>query len=165
MSTETPPPYNLPYNLARFHRVGRRYELALRLHQDALAQREQTLGPDHPDTVRSLTSLANTCYAAGRYPEALELFQEALARRERTLGPEHPDTLRSRGSLGNCYQAMGHYAEACRRHRETLALRERILGPEHPSAQASLSNLARAEAAAALARGGNAPGISPGNRL
>ena len=98
MAAEQPPAYNVTYHLARFHRVGRRYGRAIRLHQDALAERERTLGPDHPETLRSCTGLANSFYAAGHYPEAIELFQETLARRARTLGPEHPDTLRSRGS-------------------------------------------------------------------
>ena len=105
MAAEQPPAYNVTYHLARFHRVSRRYGRAIRLHQEALAERERTLGPDHPETLRSCTALANSFYAAGYYPEAIELFQETLTRRERTLGPEHPDTLRSRGSLGNCYHA------------------------------------------------------------
>lgn len=87
MPAEPPAAYNLAYHLARFHRVGRRYRRAIRLHQEALAQREQSLGRDHPDTLRSLTGLANSYYAAGCYDQALALFQETLARRERTLGP------------------------------------------------------------------------------
>lgn len=120
MSTQPPVGYNLAYHLARFHRVGRRYRRAIGLHQAALAEREQSLGGEHPETLRSLAGLANSYYAAGCYDRALALFQEALTRRERALGPEHPDTWRSRGSLGNCYQAMGNYAAAVRCHRATL---------------------------------------------
>ena len=108
-----------------------------------------TWGPDHPETLRSCTALANSFYAAGHYPEAMDLFRETLSRRARVLGPEHPDTLRSRGSLGNCYHAMGDYETAAGMHRQTLADRERVLGPDHPSSQASRNNLAKAEQALA----------------
>ena len=109
MEEKQPSPFNVNYHLGRFHRVSRRYSRAIRLHQEALEQRERALGPDHPDTLRSSTALANSFYAAGHFDMALELFRETLDRRARTLGPEHPDTLRSRGSLGNCYHAMGDH--------------------------------------------------------
>ena len=149
VETEQPSAFNVNYHLARFHRVSRRYNRAIRLHQQALAERERTLGADHPDTLRSCTGLANSFYAAGHFDVALDLFRETLERRTKTLGPEHSDTLRSRGSLGNCYHAMGDYETAARMHRETLDLRERILGPDHPSTQASRANLAKAEQALA----------------
>ena len=149
METDQPAPFNVNYHLGRFHRVSRRYGRAIRLHQDALAERERTLGPDHPETLRSCTALANSFYAAGHFDVATDLFRETLERRTRVLGPEHPDTLRSRGSLGNCYHARGEYERAAEMHRATLALRERILGHDHPSTRASRNNLARAEEALA----------------
>ena len=146
MAAEQPPAYNVTYHLARFHRVSRRYGRAIRLHQEALAERERTLGPDHPETLRSCTALANSFYAASYYPEAIELFQETLTRRERTLGPEHPDTLRSRGSLGNCYHATGDYAEAVQdAPGQPWRPGSEALGVDHPSTQASRNNLAKAE--------------------
>ena len=135
MTTAQPAGFNVNYHLARFHRVSRRYGPAIRLHQEALAERERTLGPDHPETLRSCTGLANSFYAAGHYGMAMDLFRETLQRRSRTLGPEHPDTLRSRGSLGNCYHATGDYKTAIQMHRQTLAVRQRVLGrrpSQHP---------------------------------
>ena len=152
METDRPADFNVNYHLARFHRVSRRYGRAIRLHQQALEERERTLGSDHPETLLSCTALANSFYAAGHFDIATDLFQETLQRRARVLGPEHPDTLRSRGSLGNCYHAAGDYETAARLHRETLALRERILGPDHPSTLASRANLAKAELALEDAR-------------
>ena len=154
MTTGQPTGFNVNYHLARFHRVSRRYGPAIRLHQQALAERERTLGSDHSETLRSCTGLANSFYAAGHFQMAMELFLETLERRSRTLGPEHPDTLRSRGSLGNCYHAIGDYQTAVRMHGQTLTIRERVLGPDHPSTQASRNNLAKAEEALAT---GSAP--------
>ena len=153
MTTEQPAAFNVDYHLARFHRVSRRYGQAIHHHYLALMDRRSSLGPDHPDTLRSSTGLANSFYAAGHHDEALALFRDTLERRSRVLGPDHPDTLRSRGSLGNCHHAMGDYETAVRLHRETLALRERILGVDHPSTQASRNNLARAEQALLIHEG------------
>ncbi len=155
MTSAQPAGFNVNYHLARFHRVSRRYGPAIRLHQEALAERERTLGPDHPETLRSCTGLANSFYAAGHYGMAMDLFRETLQRRSRTLGPDHPDTLRSRGSLGNCYHATGDYKTAIQMHRQTLAVRQRVLGADHPSTQASRNNLAKAERALAESPCGN----------
>ena len=37
------------------------------------------LGPDHPDTLRSMANLANSYTALGRHAEALRLREETLA--------------------------------------------------------------------------------------
>jgi Tfp pilus assembly protein PilF len=68
-------------------------------YERALAIREAALGPDHPDTARSLNNLAILCYHEGDMPEAARLMRRALEIREARLGPEHPDTQGSRQSL------------------------------------------------------------------
>ena len=70
--------FDLNYNLARFHRVSRRYREAIQLHGMALASRRQKLGVDHVDTLRSQSSLANAFYAAGYYQQARQMFQDTL---------------------------------------------------------------------------------------
>ena len=90
MVTEQPGAFNVDYHLARFHRVSRRYGQAIHHHYQGLMERRRTLGPDHPDTLRSSTGLANSFYAAGYYDEALALFRDTLERRSSALGPEHP---------------------------------------------------------------------------
>ena len=147
MPTEQSASFNVDYHLGRFHRVSSRYGQAIQLHHRALMDLRESLGPDHPETLRSSTALANSFYAAGHYPEAIALFEDTLERRARTLGPEHPDTLRSRGSLGNCFHATGDYETAVSMHEQTLALREKVLGHDHPSTRASRNNLDRARKA------------------
>ena len=116
-----------------------------------LADRERFLGPDHPDTLTSRSSLANAYRAAGRAAEAIPLHERTLADRERLLGPDHPSTLTSRNSLADAYWAAGRAAEAIPLHERTLADRERLLGPDHPSTLTSRSNLADAYWAAGRA--------------
>ncbi len=68
-----------------------KYEQAEPLYQRALAIYEQALGPEHPDTARSLNNLAILYDDQGKYEQAEPLYQRALAIREKALGPEHPD--------------------------------------------------------------------------
>jgi serine/threonine protein kinase len=100
------------------------------------------LGPDHPETLRSMHDLANCYRDLGRYAEAFRLYEETLALRKTKLGPDHPDTLASMSSLANSYSDLGRYAEAFRLYEETLALRKAKLGPDHPDTFMSMSSLA-----------------------
>ena len=82
------------------------------MHEQALADRERVLGPDHPDTLDSRDNLALAYQAAGRTDEAIPLHEQALAAYERVLGPDHPDTLTSRNNLANAYRAAGRTDES-----------------------------------------------------
>jgi serine/threonine protein kinase len=100
------------------------------------------LGPDHPDTLRSMHCLARSYAALGQFAEALELREETLARRKATLGPDHPDTLRSMHCLACSYADLGRRADALALREETLALMKTTLGPDHPDTLRSMYNLA-----------------------
>jgi tetratricopeptide (TPR) repeat protein len=100
------------------------------------------LGPDHPETLRSMHNLARSYHDLGQYAEALELKEETLALRKARFGPDHPDTLKSVSSLAAGYHALGRYAEALKLCEETLALRKARLGPDHPDTLTSMHNLA-----------------------
>ena len=75
------------------------YNEAIKLFQEILTARTRVLGASHPDTLRSLGSLANSYRAAGRHQQASRLHKKALAARQRTLGPDHPSTRASRRNL------------------------------------------------------------------
>jgi tetratricopeptide (TPR) repeat protein len=110
--------------------------------QRALDLRKAELGPDDPDTLRSMYNLANSYDDLGRYAEALKLRQETLARRKAELGPDHPDTLRSMNSLATSYLALGQNAKALELWEKTLALQKAELGPDHPDTLTSMMGLA-----------------------
>ena len=117
---------------------------AIQVGEPLLADMEQVLGPDHPDTLTCRNNLALAYQAAGRAAEAIPLFERTLAGRERVLGPDHPDSLVSRNNLAVAYRAAGRAAEAIPLHERTLAGRERVLGPDHPDSLVSRNNLAAA---------------------
>jgi tetratricopeptide (TPR) repeat protein len=121
--------------------LGRHTE-ALNLYEETLTLQKAKLGPDHPDTLRSMHGLASSYQALGRHAEALKLHEETLARRKARLGPDHPDTLSSMYSLANNYLDLGRHTEALKLHEETLVRRKARLGPDHPDTLSSMHGLA-----------------------
>src|SRR5437667_998388 len=79
----------LNQDAAMLHDSGK-FPEAVPLLQRALAIREKTLGPEHPDVAASLDNLAGLYRVQGKYREAEPLYRRALAIEERTLGREHP---------------------------------------------------------------------------
>jgi Tetratricopeptide repeat len=57
------------------------------------------LGAEHPDTLGSMDSVAETFRDLGDLQGARELHEQTLAARRRVLSPDHPDTLRTMNSL------------------------------------------------------------------
>jgi hypothetical protein len=70
------------------------------------------LGPEHRDTIESMSWLAVSYAAAGRQNEALTLREEVLTLRRKVLGMEHPDTLAAMVSLDKSYRTSGEVARA-----------------------------------------------------
>jgi hypothetical protein len=73
--------------------------------EDILARRVKVLGWDHPDTLRSRSSLANTLAALGRHDEAAKLHQEIIDDRVKVLGSDHERTELSRKRLATVRDA------------------------------------------------------------
>jgi tetratricopeptide (TPR) repeat protein len=63
------------------------------MHSQSLKLREKVLGPQHPDTLRSINNLAQALRDQGKYQMAEEIQRQALELSEKVLGLEHPDTL------------------------------------------------------------------------
>jgi serine/threonine protein kinase/tetratricopeptide (TPR) repeat protein len=99
-------------------------------------------GPEHPDTLKSMSGLALTYAGLGRHADALNLQEETLALMKAKLGPDHPATLASMNNLALCYATLGRQADALKLQEETLALRRAKLGPDHLDTLASMNNLA-----------------------
>ncbi|GAA4263836.1 FxSxx-COOH system tetratricopeptide repeat protein [Dactylosporangium darangshiense] len=118
------------------------YSTVITLGAPLVADLEQALGPDHPNTMWSRGSLAAAYRAVRRLDEAIALGERTVADRERVLGPDHPDTLWSRSNLAAAYRDGGRPDEAIALDERTVADRERVLGPDHPDTLWSRNNLA-----------------------
>src|SRR5439155_15272680 len=66
------------------------YSAAEQMCLHALAIRERTLEPDHPDLAKVLINLGSIYHSQGKYELAEPPLRRALLIRERVLGPEHP---------------------------------------------------------------------------
>ena len=111
-------------------------------YERALAIREQVLGPNHPDTAKSLNNLAAALWAQGELAAARPLHERALAIWEQTLGPDHPHTAVSLHNLAVTFTSQGELAAAKPLLERALSIRDRVLGPDHPDTAYSLNGLA-----------------------
>ncbi|RKL04135.1 hypothetical protein BFJ70_g17220 [Fusarium oxysporum] len=102
----------------------------------------KVLGEKHPDTIRSMASLATTYHAQGRNDKAESFKKKALELRRETLGEKHPDTIKSLADLAATYHAQGRYNEAERLFNEALNQRREVLGDKHPDTMWSMAALA-----------------------
>jgi hypothetical protein len=105
------------------------YPEAEKLERETLDIQRRVLGPEHPDTLASITQLAATLYYEGRYSEAEKLGQQALESKRRILGPENPDTLWSMVILAKLLMIRGsqRIMKMCRRGINHLRLFSREL--------------------------------------
>jgi len=105
--------------------------------------RSRALGPENPDTLKSMTLLAWILFRQGQYAEAERLQRHTLDIKRRALGPENPNTLQSMNDLAETLEFEGNFAPAETLLRETLDIRRRVLGPEHPDTLESMTELPR----------------------
>jgi tetratricopeptide (TPR) repeat protein len=102
-----------------YQTAGRLAE-ALPLYEQTLELRKAKLGPEHPDTLTSMSNLAVAYQTAGRLAEALPLYEQTLELRKAKLGPEHPETLRSMNNFAGAFESAGRLDEAEALFREGL---------------------------------------------
>ncbi|KAL1992613.1 hypothetical protein VTN49DRAFT_4645 [Thermomyces lanuginosus] len=133
-----------------FSKVGRSFQIlgqyreAEIMHTRALDGQEKMLGPDHPDTLHSVSNLGNTFCIQGQYEKAEELHRRALKGREEVLGPDHIHTLYSVLNLGNVFINQGQYERAEAMYQRAQDGFQKKLGPSHPDTLTSIMNLGNA---------------------
>jgi serine/threonine protein kinase/tetratricopeptide (TPR) repeat protein len=120
------------------------YQKAIRQHRRALALRRAQLGPDHPETLKSMVSLAQDYWGAGQPPKALALYRETFRLCKARSGPNDSETLWSMKGLADALQATGRLAEAMPLYEEALRRAKKALGRRHPDTLIYMDNLANA---------------------
>ena len=97
------------------------------LYRDALRCSRETLGDTHPDTLRSMNSLAWMLHVLpGCTVEAVSLAREAARGFEEECGATHANTLNTLDTLAAALEADG-------REDEAAAVRERIMQVDNGS--------------------------------
>jgi tetratricopeptide (TPR) repeat protein len=109
--------------------------------ESLLELRRQRLGPEHPDTVSTLSNLGAVLGTLGDHEAALAASTEAYRLRRQVSGDEHPATLNELNNIGSSLVQLGRLDEAHRTLVDVVAVRSRVLGPEHPQTLRSQQNL------------------------
>ena len=104
---------------------------ALMWFERAFAERENSLGVGHDDTIRIVYNIAEAYEDQANYDEALIWYNRALAGREKALGENHTDTLQIIYNIGIVYGNKADYDEALIWYNRALAGREKALGKNH----------------------------------
>lgn len=130
-------------NLGTVVRVLGRFEEAVALHEEGLALREASLGPEHPLLARSLTNTAAAYVELAKFDEADARYARALKIRERVLGPDHLDVATTLMNTGVSYYRRGKLEEALPYFERSLKIRQAALPEDHPRVLRTMNNLAQ----------------------
>ena len=128
-------------NLASIYGELGQYDKALALNEKTLAARTAKLGPDHPDTLKSMGNLAFTYGKLGQQDKALALEEKVLAARTAKLGADHPDTLVSMGNLWMTYMQLKKHAEAARLMERLVVVEVKRNGEKDGSTRTIMAHL------------------------
>jgi serine/threonine protein kinase/Tfp pilus assembly protein PilF len=128
--------------LATVYRKEGRLSESRQLHEETLARRRRSLGPQDADTQKSLDNLGLVLHNQGHLTEARKLYEEVVAVRRQALGVEDPDTVRAMGNLGLVLDDVWDLEEARKLDAEIVDVRRRTVGPEDPYTLLAMDNLA-----------------------
>jgi tetratricopeptide (TPR) repeat protein len=95
----------------------------------AFALRQSQLGPDHPETLKSMADLAVEYSWLGHHANAIALQQRLLEIRRKTLGTDHPETLAREEDLAAAYAAAGQWDKSVPLLEQLLTKQRTICGP------------------------------------
>ncbi|KAG7009655.1 hypothetical protein G7Y79_00002g007700 [Physcia stellaris] len=109
--------------------------------REVMEFRTIALGPEHPDTLKSITQLALTYHAQSRFQESKVLGLRAMEAQKRVLGEKDLETLSTMSHLAMTYSDLSQWKEAEELALHTMELRMRVLGAEHPDTLVGMSNL------------------------
>lgn len=119
------------YNLARFDGEQSRYQMAEQRFAEAVKMRQEVLGVDNPETLKSMSYLGEVLFREGKYSEAGSVLRTVIAENTKRLGPEAEETLYNTGSLAEVVQGEGKFSEAEELFRTALKGEGRCLGDVH----------------------------------
>jgi len=142
LETESAPFRALLVRTSSYLFVSAQYQRGHHLAQRAHHRWQQSLGPDHPDTLAAADVLgAILGDGFDEHVAAHDLLRDTLTRRRRVLGERHPDTLRSAWSLAYTMGELGDHTAARVHHQDTLVHQRESLGGDHRDTMLSAHSL------------------------
>ncbi len=131
------------HNLGSLSMAREDNEQALALYEQALAIKEDVLGPDHPDVAKTINNIGVVHQIEDELDEAMERFSQVLSIRKKLLHPDHPDIAKSMVNIAIIHYGFDRYEQAESLYLEATTRFGRSLGPEHPHVAVTSSNLAK----------------------
>ncbi|WP_428937595.1 tetratricopeptide repeat protein [Fontivita pretiosa] len=110
--------------------------------QRAVQLYRDSLGPDDPNTLTTMSNLAGLYQAQGKLTEAEELFAQAWQRASTVLGPDSRYSFNIAVNYGTLLWARGKSQQAVPILRDTLARMRGALGEDHPDTLSCANALA-----------------------
>ncbi|HTS99477.1 MAG TPA: FxSxx-COOH system tetratricopeptide repeat protein [Streptosporangiaceae bacterium] len=135
--------YRLQFNLANILRDLAQFDEARAVDQAVLAGQTTHLGPEHPHTLATRSSLAADLRAIGDYQAALDLDLKTYDSWSKRYGDEYRGTLMEAHNLALSYLLTGDFRSALAQDRLTLERRTSVQGPRHPRTLNSGASVAR----------------------
>ena len=103
----------------------------------AMKVRRKLLGPEHEDTLWSMSLVADVYRFRGQWGAAEPLEAQVMETRKSKLGVDHPSTLTSMNNLAFTFKDKGDKEKAIRLMEECVRKCKHILGPSHPDTKDS----------------------------
>jgi tetratricopeptide (TPR) repeat protein len=132
----------LLYRIGIYYWEQGQYNEAERLELESLELYKEVLGEKHPDTIRTMASLALTWRQQGRSDEAEQLQLKVLKLYKKVLSVKHPNTIQATANLASTWWQQGRSDEAERLELKVLKLCKDVLSVKHPDTILSMANLA-----------------------
>jgi tetratricopeptide (TPR) repeat protein len=104
--------------------------------RELLRVEEAALGADNPETLRTLSSLAELLQNQGRYDEAERAWKEGRDRRRRSLGSMDGNTIQAELRLAQLYEAANRPADALHQYTLVSLNAAMVFGPEDERSRA-----------------------------
>lgn len=117
------------------------FEDARRQFDRALATNSEHLGPDHPETGRSLVGIGALQYRLADYERSRETFAQALAILEAAEPPDPGLIARVQNNLGLLYRRLGERERALESFERAVELYTEASGPEDADVGRTLNNM------------------------
>ncbi len=110
--------------------------------REVLNRRDNSDGPDAPETLAAQGDLGTFYATQGRWNDALELLTHAYEGLTAANGKWHPATMKTALNLAALQISLGNLTTAAEVYEETLTLATSVLGGDHPQTLTAMHGLA-----------------------
>ncbi|WP_306370797.1 serine/threonine-protein kinase [Nocardiopsis sp. CC223A] len=122
-------------------REGGDHATALAGYERLLPRLRESLGPDHPRTLKLRSRIAVCKEGLGDHRGALEEYRSLLSEQAALLGTDHVDTLGTRFQIAYQLGELNDHEAALAAYRAVLPDLARVLGPDHDHTLTARENI------------------------